>query len=291
MAQVGAIPLLSASDEVALGRLMEQGSAAAEQLAGGAGGAEAEEARVALRRGTEARATLIRSNLRLVVSIARRYQGQGLPLADLVQEGGIGIIRAADKFDHRRGFKFSTYATWWVRQAISRGLTNQARMIRLPAHRITDRNRAAVVRAVLAQELGREPTTREVAEHAGLAPDLVVRLSAPDPLSLDQPVGEEAAMTLGDVLVDATAATPLDEVLARLLSAQIRAVLASLDPRERRVVELRFGLDGGEPRTLEAAGRELGSLSSERVRQIEVVAMTKLRDRCRSLELADLVGE
>jgi RNA polymerase primary sigma factor len=270
---------------------MEEGSGAAEQLANGVSGTGAAEATLAVRRAAEARTTLIRSNLRLVVSIARRYQGQGLPLADLVQEGTIGLIRAADKFDHRRGFKFSTYATWWIRQAISRALANTGRAIRLPAHRISDRNHAVAVRARLVQSLGREPTTQEVAHLVGLEPALLVQVTAPEPISLDQPVGEETSATLGDVLVDRSATTPLDEVVPRLLRPQLRAVLASLDPRERRVVELRFGLDNGEPLTLETAGRELGGLSRERVRQLEAAAMVKLRDRCRPLGFAALVEE
>ena len=233
-----------------------------------------------------AKELMINSNLRLVVSIARRYQGLGLGMSDLVQEGMIGLIRAAEKFDYRKGFKFSTYATWWIRQAITRGMADQSRTIRLPVHLVEQVNKLARIKREMHQILGREATEEELAEESGIAADKIADLLAHsrDPVSLDMPVGTDEEAPLGDFIEDAEAMSAENTVIAELLHSDIRHVLATLDERERQVIQLRFGLDDGQPRTLDQIGKLFG-LSRERVRQIEREVMMKLRQGDRAERL------
>ncbi|MGB6764187.1 RNA polymerase sigma factor SigB, partial [Mycobacterium sp.] len=241
-----------------------------------------------VRDGEAARSHLLEANLRLVVSLAKRYTGRGMPLLDLIQEGNLGLIRAMEKFDYAKGFKFSTYATWWIRQAITRGMADQSRTIRLPVHLVEQVNKLARIKRELHQRLGREATDDELAAESGIPVEKINDLleHSRDPVSLDMPVGSEEEAPLGDFIEDAEAMSAENAVIAELLHTDIRTVLATLDEREHQVIRLRFGLDDGQPRTLDQIGKLFG-LSRERVRQIEREVMTKLRngdraDRLRS---------
>ena len=310
--EIGKVRLLSAEQEVALARCVERGIAAAADLdqleeeleeraveAAGGGSLGTRPRQVDHRRdaderlraeGMMARQVLVEANLRLVVSVAKWYRNRGLSFLDLIQEGNLGLMRAAEKFDYTKGFKFSTYATWWIRQAISRAIADQARTIRIPVHMVDNIN--AVVRAQrsLLQEEGREPTIDEVAKRSEMSPDRVrdiLRISQ-DTVSLEQPLGEDD-FNLSDVLEDDAAPAPSDAATRAMLSEAVRNVLADLSERERKVVRLRFGLDDGQARTLEEVGREFG-VTRERVRQIESKSLAKLRQPLRSGQLRDYLG-
>ena len=278
--EIGRVPLLTAEQEVDLARRVEVGLFAAEKLALTA--VLDERTRRDLRwlaeDGERAKSHLTEANLRLVVSIAKRYAGRGLPLLDLIQEGNLGLIRAVEKFDYTRGYKFSTYASWWIRQAISRAIADQARTIRVPVHMVETINRILRTQRQMVQELGREPTPEEVAVRVELPVERVVEIRriAVEPVSLHLPVGEEDGSELGDLIEDAEAAAPLDSASFQLLQAHLETVLGNLGAREREVVRLRYGLTDGEPHTLEEVGRVFG-VTRERVRQIEAKTLAKLR--------------
>ncbi|MYW44525.1 sigma-70 family RNA polymerase sigma factor [Streptomyces sp. SID161] len=279
--EIGRIPLLTAAEEVELARRVEAGLFAEERL----GGAEDLDSELALDldrlvvMGRMAKRRLIEANLRLVVSVAKRYVGRGLTMLDLVQEGNLGLIRAVEKFDYARGYKFSTYATWWIRQAMSRALADQARTIRVPVHVVELINRVVRVQRRMLQERGCEPTADEVAAHLDLAPERVgeVLRLAQEPVSLHAPVGEEDDVALGDLIEDGDATSPVESAAFLLLREHLEAVLSTLGERERKVVQLRYGLADGRPRTLEEIGRIFG-VTRERIRQIESKTLNKLRD-------------
>ncbi|MFD5650721.1 RNA polymerase sigma factor [Streptomyces sp. NPDC127039] len=279
--EIGRIPLLSAAEEVDLARRVEAGLFAEEKLRRTPGPDD----RLALDldrlvvMGRLAKRRLIEANLRLVVSVAKRYVGRGLTMLDLVQEGNLGLIRAVEKFDYARGYKFSTYATWWIRQAMSRALADQARTIRVPVHVVELINRVVRVQRRMLQERGYEPTPQEVAAHLDLAPERVgeVLRLAQEPVSLHAPVGEEDDVALGDLIEDGDAASPVESAAFLLLRQHLDAVLSTLGERERKVVQLRYGLVDGRPRTLEEIGRLFG-VTRERIRQIESKTLNKLRD-------------
>jgi RNA polymerase sigma factor (sigma-70 family) len=279
---IGRHPLLTKDDEVRLAQQIEDGNAARETLAsdGLRDPARDRELRRQDRAGRDAWQTLVQSNLRLVVSIAKRYRASGLSFLDLIQEGNLGLMHAVEKFDWRRGFKFSTYATWWIRQAVTRGIENTARTIRIPPSAHGSVTNVHHARARLELKFGRRPAVSEIAAEVNLTERKVTEiLSFPaDPLSLSQPVIEGGDLELGDMVEDHTGESPFDLAAAALLPAAIDKLFRLLDERERRILALRFGLDRGEPRTLEEVGRQL-NLTRERIRQIEARAISKLRDR------------
>ncbi|MET7615643.1 RNA polymerase sigma factor [Streptomyces sp. NPDC005408] len=280
--EIGRIPLLTAVEEVELARRVEAGLFAEERLAGTP---DIDDSQLAVDldklvvMGRMAKRRLIEANLRLVVSVAKRYVGRGLTMLDLVQEGNLGLIRAVEKFDYARGYKFSTYATWWIRQAMSRALADQARTIRVPVHVVELINRVVRVQRRMLQERGYEPTPEEVAVQLDLAPERVseVLRLAQEPVSLHAPVGEEDDVALGDLIEDGDAASPVESAAFLLLREHLEAVLSTLGERERKVVQLRYGLVDGRPRTLEEIGRIFG-VTRERIRQIESKTLNKLRD-------------
>jgi RNA polymerase primary sigma factor len=279
--EIGRVPLLSAEEEVRLAKRMERGRIELLKPAGDRDYRFVDDGEEAQRRLTEA-------NLRLVVSVAKKYIGRGMSLLDLIQEGNIGLIRAVEKFDYTKGYKFSTYATWWIRQAITRAIADQARTIRIPVHMVETINRLIRISRRLLQDLGREPTSEEIAEQMEISPEKVreiIKVSQ-EPVSLETPIGEEDDSHLGDFIEDHTALAPADAASHQLLKEQVEDVLDSLTERERKVLQLRFGLDDGRSRTLEEVGKEF-HVTRERIRQIEAKALRKLRHPSRSRKLKD----
>jgi len=295
--EIGRVPLLRGEEEVALAKRIQAGGQAAAGLAAmdeaGRGDVETRAHLAAvIADGNEARQALIKANLRLVVSIAKRYVGRGMLLLDLIQEGNLGVMRAVEKFDHSKGFKFSTYATWWIRQAVTRAIADQARTIRIPVHVVENVNKVTRAQRQLHQELEREPTAEEVAERVAMTPEQVrdIHRISQDPLSLDSPLGDEEDANLADFIEDRDAEVPLDVAVRELLATAVDEVLDELSERERDIVRLRFGLDGeGKVCTLEEVGREFG-VTRERIRQIESKTLAKLRHPQRSAKLRDYLG-
>ncbi|MQY17635.1 sigma-70 family RNA polymerase sigma factor [Nocardia macrotermitis] len=277
---IGKTALLTAADEVELAKRIEAGLYAQHLLETGKRMAATRKRDLAIlvRDGQAARQHLLEANLRLVVSLAKRYTGRGMPLLDLIQEGNLGLIRAMEKFDYAKGFKFSTYATWWIRQAITRGMADQSRTIRLPVHLVEQVNKLARIKRELHQQLGREATDEELATESGIPVEKIADLldHSRDPVSLDMPVGNDEEAPLGDFIEDSEATSAESAVIAGIMHNDVRSVLATLDEREQQVIRLRFGLDDGQPRTLDQIGKLFG-LSRERVRQIEREVMAKLR--------------
>ena len=265
--EIGKIPLLSMEEEIELAKSMELGS-------------------------EDARKRLAESNLRLVVSIAKRYVGRGMQFLDLIQEGNLGLIKAVEKFDYTKGYKFSTYATWWIRQAITRAIADQARTIRIPVHMVETINRLVRTSRQLLQELGREPTTEEIAARLDLPVERVSEIMkmSQEPVSLETPIGEEEDSHLGDFIQDDNVLVPQDAAAFTLLHEQLMEVLLTLTEREQKVLRLRFGLDDGRPRTLEEVGKQF-NVTRERIRQIEAKALRKLRHPSRSKKLKDYLDE
>ena len=263
--EIGKVPLLSAQEEVEIAQRMAEGDPAAKHQ-------------------------LAEANLRLVVSIAKRYVGRGMLFLDLIQEGNLGLIKAVEKFDYRKGYKFSTYATWWIRQAITRAIADQARTIRIPVHMVETINKLIRVNRQLVQELGREPRPDEIAAEMGVSEEKVREIIkiAQEPVSLETPIGEEDDSHLGDFIPDDDAPAPAEAVAVTLLKEQLMDVLNSLTPREAKVLRLRYGLDDGKARTLEEVGREF-NVTRERIRQIEAKALRKLRHPSRSKRLKDFL--
>jgi RNA polymerase sigma factor (sigma-70 family) len=291
--QAGEFALLSKSDEQTLARQIEEGAIAQRRLETrqASGPTERRSLGHAVRRGQDAHRTFVEANLRLVVSIAKRYQRSGLPLLDLIQEGNLGLIHAVDKFDWRKGFKFSTYATWWIRQAISRGIANSSRTVRLPIH-VSDRlARLQHVRVELEARLGRAASILELAHELDWPSTKVSETLqvAADPLSLSQPIGEDGDHEFGDLVADRSAPSPFEAAAALMLPREALKLLAKLSERERLVISLRFGLDRGEPRTLEEVGLHF-ELTRERIRQIETKAMAKLRHPAFNVDVRELIG-
>lgn len=292
--EIGKVPLLTAAQEVSLAKRIEAGLAATAQIE------EAEEKGTKLDRATSRQLTrteadglaakrgLVEANLRLVVSIAKRYVGRGMLFLDLIQEGNLGLIRAVEKFDYTKGYKFSTYATWWIRQAITRAIADQARTIRIPVHMVETINKLIRVQRSLLQELGREPTPDEIGAQMEMTAERVREILkiSQEPVSLETPIGEEEDSQLGDFIEDADAVAPPDAANETMLAEHLHRVLDSLSERERKVIELRFGLADGHPRTLEEVGREFG-VTRERIRQIESKTLCKLRHPSRSSRLKD----
>ena len=261
--EIGKVPLLTADEEIELAKRMEEGD-------------------------VDAKHRLCEANLRLVVSIAKRYVGRGMLFLDLIQEGNLGLIKAVEKFDYRKGYKFSTYATWWIRQAITRAIADQARTIRIPVHMVETINKLIRVSRQLLQEYGREPLPEEIAEEMGISEDKVREIIkiAQEPVSLETPIGEEEDSHLGDFLPDEDAPAPAEAAAFTLLKEQLMSVLSTLTPREEMVLKLRFGLEDGRQRTLEEVGKEF-KVTRERIRQIEAKALRKLRHPSRSRKLKD----
>lgn len=264
--EIGKVPLLSAEEEIELAKRMENGD-------------------------QEAKKRLAEANLRLVVSIAKRYVGRGMLFLDLIQEGNLGLIKAVEKFDYRKGYKFSTYATWWIRQAITRAIADQARTIRIPVHMVETINKLIRVSRQLLQELGREPTPEEISEEMGMPVDRVREILkiSQEPVSLETPIGEEEDSHLGDFIQDDEASQPSEEASYTLLREQLEEVLSTLTPREEQVLRMRFGLTDGKPHTLEEVGKEF-DVTRERIRQIESKALRKLRHPSRSKKLRDFLN-
>ncbi|MBI3979844.1 MAG: RNA polymerase sigma factor RpoD [Chloroflexi bacterium] len=293
LSEIGRSALLTSEEEVTLARAYEHGRQAAAALdSPGVDAAEAGRLRRLVAQGEDARRRLAEANLRLVVSIAKRYATRGVAMLDLIQEGNIGLLRAVEKFDYRRGFKFSTYATWWIRQAISRAIADQSRTIRIPVHMVETMNRLGRIARGLQQELGREPTVEEIAQEMEVTPERVEAIVgfSQRPVSIDTPVGEDDENALADFLEDREMMPPLEAAHQQLLREQVERVLHSLTPRERKIIRLRFGLDDGRGRTLEEVGVEFG-LTRERIRQIEAVALHKLRHPSRAKRLRGYVAE
>jgi RNA polymerase primary sigma factor len=296
--RIGRVPLLDAEQEADIGRRIEAGLYATQLLrahdedAKPLGRELVRDLRIVAREGARAKTDLLEANLRLVVSIAKRYAGLNLPFLDLIQEGNIGLIRAVEKFDYLKGFKFSTYATWWIRQAISRAAADQGRVVRIPVHVVELINKLKRVQRELIREHGREPTVAELAGGMDLPPEKVleIRQHAREVISLDQPVGkEDDTRSLGDLVEDEHAAVALDAVSHALLRDEVDAVLSTLTVREAGVVRLRFGLDCGVPRTLDEIGTIYG-VTRERIRQIEARTLSKLQHPARSRLLRDFLG-
>jgi RNA polymerase primary sigma factor len=289
--EIGKVALLTAQEEVDLAKRIEAGVLATERLENGADRpteSQIRELRRLQRDGHRAKRHLVEANLRLVVSIAKRYVGRGMAFLDLIQEGNLGLIRAVEKFDYAKGFKFSTYATWWIRQAITRAIADQARTIRIPVHMVETINKLVRIQRQLLQDLGREPTADEIARQMELPPEKVreIQKISQEPVSLYTPVGEEEDSHLGDFIEDAEAAVPLEKASFRLLQEQLETVLHTLSGREKEVIRLRFGLVDGQPRTLEEVGKKFG-VTRERIRQIESKTLSKLRHPSRSQKLRD----
>ena len=297
--EIGRVSLLNGEQEVELAKRIEVGTKASERLADAAAAGEELDRNLKLRLqrsardGEMAKQALTQANLRLVVSIAKRYVGRGMLLLDLIQEGNLGLMRAVEKFDYTKGFKFSTYATWWIRQAITRAIADQARTIRIPVHMVESINKVYRVQRQMMQELEREPTIEELAEKVDMTPQRVreIQRISQDPLSLDSPVGEEDDSNLGDFIEDQQAEAPAEAAARKMLGDAVIEALDELNDREKQVVRLRFGLDDGQARTLEEVGREFG-VTRERIRQIESKTLAKLRHPHRSQKLRDyLDGE
>ncbi len=296
--EIGKVDLLSAADEVHLAMKIEAGTEATEKLeafhAGEIDLTRAEQRRLSRieQMGLEAKQQLISANLRLVVSIAKRYVGRGMLFLDLIQEGNLGLIRAVEKFDYTKGFKFSTYATWWIRQAITRAIADQARTIRIPVHMVETINKLVRIQRTLLQDLGRDPTPEEIGAEMGLSADRVreIQKISQEPVSLETPIGEEEDSQLGDFIEDSGAVAPPEAASDSMLREQLEQVLDGLADRERKVIKLRFGLEDGHPRTLEEVGREFG-VTRERIRQIESKTLAKLRHPSRSSKLKDYLED
>ena len=300
--EIGKVPLLSADEEIELAQKMEAGSVAVEKipllkerLAETGDEQEKEEIQAEIKalqldvdRGSDAKKRLAEANLRLVVSIAKRYVGRGMLFLDLIQEGNLGLIKAVEKFDYRKGYKFSTYATWWIRQAITRSIADQARTIRIPVHMVETINKLIRVSRQLLQELGREPTPEEIAEEMKMPVERVREILkiSQEPVSLETPIGEEEDSHLGDFIKDDNVPVPADAATFTLLKEQLEEVLGTLTEREQKVLTLRFGLEDGRARTLEEVGKEF-NVTRERIRQIEAKALRKLRHPSRSRKLKD----
>ncbi|MDE5654997.1 MAG: RNA polymerase sigma factor RpoD [Clostridia bacterium] len=264
---IGQVPLLRADEEIELAKRMSEGD-------------------------VDAKNRLSEANLRLVVSIAKRYVGRGMQFLDLIQEGNLGLMKAVEKFDYTKGFKFSTYATWWIKQSITRAIADQARTIRIPVHMVETINKTGRVSRQLLQTLGREPTTAEIAEKMGLTEEKVIEIQkiAQDPVSLEKPIGEEEDSHLGDFIEDNTSASPAEKAETRMLKEHLLEVLSTLTPRENEVIRKRYGLDDSRPKTLEEVGREF-NVTRERIRQIEAKALRKLRHPNRTKKLKDYIGK
>ena len=291
--EIGRIPLLTAEQEVSLAKRMEAGRDTKKRLSKNRDLSHQERVELSaiVRDGKSAQEHLIKANSRLVVSVAKKYVGRGVPFLDLIQEGNIGLIRAVNKFDYRRGYKFSTYATWWIRQAVTRAIADQGRTIRVPVHMYEQINRLARVSRQLVQELGRDPTVEEIAGELGVSPKKVERTIkvSQRPLSLEMPVGEEDDSFLGDFIEDSDAPSPTDQASQQLLRDQIDDIFVSLTPREVRILQLRFGLVDGYSYTLEEVGKKFG-VTRERIRQIEAQALGRLRHPSRSRKLRDFLS-
>jgi RNA polymerase primary sigma factor len=295
--QISKVALLTAEEEVDLARRIEAGLYAAERVRRSAGGTETLSAQLRrdlrwiVRDGKRAKTHLLEANLRLVVSVAKRYTGLGMPFLDLIQEGNVGLIRAVEKFDYTKGFKFSTYAIWWIRQAISRAMGDQARTIRIPVHMMEVINTLRRVQRTLLQDLGRDPTPEELATQMDISPGKVLEIQhyAREPLSLDQTIGDEGDSQLGDFIEDSKAVDAMDALAFTLLQDQLQSVLATLSEREAGIIRLRFGLTDGQPRTFDQISLVYG-VTRERIRQIENRTMAKLRHPSRSEALRDYLN-